>query len=717
MEATAGLRWELDSNGIVTLTIDDPNQPVNTMNSWYRNAMSASIERLTTEIDSVTGVVLASAKSTFFAGGDLRELVSIQPRQATEFNALIVGITSDLRRLERLGKPVVAALNGSALGGGLEIALACHHRIAVGGTSAQFGFPEVTLGLLPGAGGIVRSVRLLGLQPALDILLDGTRISAEQAKARGLIDEVVSGPEQLLVHAKAWILANPASAQPWDRPGFALPGGLPPGDSLALVPAQLRLKVRSSHFDAPRSILSAAVEGAQVDTDSAARIEREYFVDLVVGRTSKNMIKGLFFDTQTIRGGGSRPQEPARWRASKALIVGAGLMGAGIAYQTAVNGVPVVLTDVSADAAEKGKAYSAKVLKRRVDRGEISQDVADEILARITASDSIEAAADADIVIEAVFENQELKKKIFGDVERVLAPDAVLASNTSSLPITDLAAAVSAPDRFIGLHFFSPVDKMNLVEIVVGAKTSDETLARAFDFAQQIRRTPIVVSDSRGFFTSRVFAAMVNEGLAMLGEGVNPSTIERAFTEAGFPVPVLQLCDELNLELLQHIRDEGRAAAAAAGETYADHAGEAVFDKMVELGRPGRLHGAGFYDYDLDGRRLGLWSGLNDAFGAAVDSPVPYLDVQERLLFAESLESVRCLEEGVLRLVADANVGSMFGIGYPRWTGGVLQYLNGYEGGLKGAVVRCEELAAMYGARFEPPSLLLSKAGRGETFE
>jgi 3-hydroxyacyl-CoA dehydrogenase/enoyl-CoA hydratase/3-hydroxybutyryl-CoA epimerase len=465
---------------------------------------------------------------------------------------------------------------------------------------------------------------------------------------------------------------------------------------------------------APHHIMCAAVEGATVDFETALAIEGRYFVNLAKSQTAKNMIQAFWFDLNSINAGGSRPDGYEKRYAQKVAVLGAGMMGAGIAYVSARNGIEVVLKDVSVEAAEKGKTYSKKLLDKAVSRGKMTQDYADEILARITPTDDYADLAGCDLVVEAVFEKVSLKHEVFGAAEQVVAPDALLGSNTSTLPITILAEGVRRKQDFIGLHFFSPVDKMPLLEIIRGEQTSDEALARALDYAAQIKKTPIVVNDSRGFFTSRVIGTFVNEALAMLGEGVHPATIEQATTQAGYPVGALQLADELNLELFLKIRDETRSAA---GDTYVRHPAEDVIEKMVELGRPGRLRGAGFFDYDEAGKRIGLWPGLAEHFPVHGDpAAVDLAELSERMLVIEAVESARCVEEGVIVTTADANIGSIMGIGFPPWTGGVLQYVNGYPGGVAAFVARADDLAAKYGARFEPNPLLRKKAENGETF-
>jgi 3-hydroxyacyl-CoA dehydrogenase/enoyl-CoA hydratase/3-hydroxybutyryl-CoA epimerase len=713
------IRWDKDADGIVTLTLDDPNQRANTMNNDFRSSISATVDRLEAEKDDIAGVIVTSAKDTFFAGGDLRLLAQVTDANAAEFAAGVTKIKADLRKLETLGKPVVAALNGAALGGGLEIALACHRRIALDNPKAQFGFPEVTLGLLPGAGGVVRSVRLLGIMDALmKVLVQGTRYKPTDAVEVGLVHELAATPEEMLEKARAWIKANPESVQPWDDKGYRMPGGAPSnpkvGGMLPALPGNLRKQLKGAPMPAPHHILCAAVEGATVDFDTALAIEGRYFVNLAKGQTAKNMIQAFWFDLNSINAGGSRPDGFEKRNAQKVAVLGAGMMGAGIAYVSARNGMEVVLKDVSLEAAEKGKAYSAKLLGKAVERGKMTQDRADEILARITPTDDYAQLAGCDLVVEAVFEKVSLKHDVFGDTEQVVAPDALLGSNTSTLPITILADGVARKQDFIGLHFFSPVDKMPLLEIIRGEQTSDAALARALDYAAQIKKTPIVVNDSRGFFTSRVIGTFVNEGIAMLAEGIAPSTIEQATTQAGYPVGVLQLADELNLELFQKIRNE---AKAAAGASYVGHPAEAIVDKMVELGRPGRLRGAGFFEYDENGKRLGLWPGLAGVFPVTGEpAEVDLHELEERMLVIEAVESARCVEEGVIVQTADANIGSIMGIGFPPWTGGVLQYINGYPGGVAAFVARADEFAQKYGARFEPNPLLRKKAENGETF-
>ncbi len=584
------IQWDKDADGIVTLTLDDPTGSANVMNEHYTDSMGKAVERLVAEKDSITGVVITSAKKTFFAGGDLKGMITLGPDDAGQAFDMVETVKKQLRTLETLGKPVVAAINGAALGGGLEIALACHHRIAADVKGGVLGLPEVTLGLLPGGGGVTRTVRMFGIQKAfMEVLSQGTRFKPAKAKEIGLVDEVLPTVEELVPAAKAWIKANPdAHEQPWDKKGYKMPGGTPSSPGLASIlpsfPALLKKQLKGAPMPAPRAILDAAVEGAQVDFDTASRIESRYFTQLVTGQVAKNMIQAFFLDMQYISSGGSRPDGIGKVPITKIGVLGAGMMGAGIAYVSAKAGFDVVLKDVTIEAAEKGKNYSEKLEAKALERGKTTQERSDALLARITPTADPADFKGVDFVIEAVFESQDLKHKVFQEIEDVVEPNALLGSNTSTLPITGLATGVKRQEDFIGIHFFSPVDKMPLVEIIRGEKTSDEALARVFDYTLAIGKTPIVVNDSRGFFTSRVIGTFVNEALAMLGEGVEPASIERAGSMAGYPAPPLQLSDELNLELMHKIATATRKGVEDAGGTYEPHPAEGVVNTMIEIG-------------------------------------------------------------------------------------------------------------------------------------
>ena len=748
-------KWEIDGDGILTLTMDDPSQPVNTMNQTFFKDFPAIVEKAKAGVESgeIKGIILTSAKSTFFAGGDIKNMIKATPADAAQLTKQLDDSKATMRALETIGVPVVAAINGAALGGGLEIALATHHRIASDAKGIKIGLPEVTLGLLPGGGGVTRVVRMLGLQDALmKVLTTGRQFGAEDAQKTGLIDEVVSA-DQLLDAAKKWIQANPEAAQPWDVKGYKIPGGTPTTPALAAVlpsfPANVTKQIKGAPMPAPQSILKAAVEGAQLkNIEEATAVETRYFVDLVTGSTAKNMMQAFFFDLQYCNGGGSRPTDVEKKQFKKLGMVGAGMMGAAIAYVAAKSGMEVVLKDIKQEAADKGKDYSVKLEEKALSRGKTTEEKSKALLERIKPSVDYSDLSDCDIVIEAVFENTELKHKVWAEIEAAVPNDCVLGSNTSTLPITELAAGVSRPKEFIGIHFFSPVDKMPLVEIIRGDETNDETLAAALDFTKQIRKTPIVVNDSRGFYTSRVISFFLNEAMRMLAEGVDPAVIEAAGRQAGYPAPPLQLQDELNLKLARKIGAETKAAQEAAGESVDDGGVTGIVDKMLdEYDRPGKLEGKGFYEYNEEGRRAGLWRGLWDEMGAgkvtvpdaetatsgnrletAEGEGPALIDLIERMLFSEALETQKVVDEGVLMSDADANIGSIMGIGFPAWTGGTRQYIKNYdrpaaavlpEGktaeadggdypttGVAGFVARAEELAAKYGERFTPPASL-----------
>ena len=720
-QQTEIIRWERDDDGVVTLTVDDPSGSANTMHAGFVDDLERVVQRLEAERDDLRGVVLTSAKKTFFAGGDLRSLVTATEDDRAESFRNSQHVKALLRRLETLGVPVAAAINGAALGGGLELALATHHRVVVDTDSARLGFPEVTLGLLPGAGGVVRSVRLLGLQTALmQLLMQGQRLRPGKALELGLVHELASDRDDAVAKARRWVLDNPDAQQPYDVKGYKVPGGTPTSPALAQMlpafPANLVKQLKGAHYPAPHHIMAAAVEGLNVDLDNAFTVESRYFTDLVCGQTSTNMIQAFWFDLNAITKGSGRPDGVEQFKATKVGVLGAGMMGAGIAYSFANKGVDVVLKDVSREAADKGRSYSQNLLDKAAKKGRKSAEQVAEVMDRITATDDYADLAGCDVLVEAVFEDQDLKHQVFGEALAVVGDDALLCSNTSTLPITGLAAGVDRPSDFVGMHFFSPVDKMPLVELIRGEQTSDATLAKAYDVVLQIGKTPIVVNDSRGFFTSRVFGTMVQEGAAMLAEGVPPMTVERAATQAGFPAGPLTLLDEVTLTLPLKIRDQAVAAAEKAGEQPpADHPAVDVMRRMVDAGRTGRASGQGFFDWEGEKR---VWPGLADMFtpadlgrdGTGTEGSVPFRDVQERLLFIMAVETARCVEEGVLTSVEDANIGSIMGIGFPPLHGGVLQFVDAYDGGVSGFVERAQELAQQYGERFRPPAFLSEKA-------
>lgn len=711
----SAIQYLKNDDGIIILTLDSPNQSANTMNGDFRVALENIVSKLKSET-SITGIIFRSAKKTFFAGGDLDELIQARPEDATPFFEMVQKMKAEFRYIETLGVPVVAALNGTALGGGWEIALGCHARIALNDPKTKFGLPEVTLGLLPGGGGIVRMVRLLGLQNAFPFLMEGKQFGVDKAKSLGLIQDTAETPEELMDKAIAWVKAHPpstkASQQPFDVKGYKIPGGDPKtpavAQMLAIAPAMLRDKTKGC-YPAPEAIMAAAVEGAQVDVDTALTIESRYFTYLTTGQISKNMIGTFWHGLNAIKAGASRPKDILKWQATKVGVLGAGMMGAGIAYSTAIKGVAVVLKDTSIENAEKGKAYSQKLLDKKVSQGRMTAEKRDQVLSLITATASAEDLKGCDLMIEAVFENQELKAKVTQEAETFLVDGGVMASNTSTLPITGLAKASKDQANFIGLHFFSPVDKMQLVEIIKGKNTSAETLAKAYDYVQQIGKTPIVANDSRGFFTSRVFGTFVQEGLRLLYEGVHPARIEMAALKAGMPVGPLAIQDEVALTLSEHVANETLKALQAEGKDLPRSGADDVIQTMIhEFGRKGKAAGAGFYDYPEGGKKQ-LWDGLSH-WKKEID--ISEQEMIDRFLFVQSLDTLRCYEENVLESVIDANIGSIFGIGFAPWTGGAIQFLNQY--GLDKALQRANQLEAKYGERFKAPQLLIQSLPSGQ---
>ena len=697
------ISYALD-DGVATLTFDEPGSPVNTMCEDWQADLTQAVAAVVAEREKIKGVVLASAKTTFFAGADLKGVMRLKPSDAARSYIGIELVKKNFRTLETLGRPVVSCLNGAALGGGWELGLVGQHRIAVDSAKIQFGLPEVTLGLLPGAGGVTKMTRLLGLMGAQPFLVEGRLFGPREALEMGLVHELVADAAQLRPAALAWIEAHGAEAaaamHPWDAKDYRMPGGTASNPKIAAAlsaaPAVIKQKTRGL-MPAPEAILACMVEGSIVDFDTAQRIESRYLVKLLVGTNAKAQINTFFFNLNSIKSGQSRPGKAPRFKPARVGILGAGMMGAGIAFAQASRGVATVLKDVSLERAEQGKAYSGKITQARVDKGRMSVPDQAALLARITPTDKAADLQGCDLIIEAVFENRELKATVTREAEPLLAPGGFFASNTSTLPISGLAAASARPEKFIGIHFFSPVDKMKLVEIIRGKQTDDETVARAFDYVQAIGKTPIVVNDSRGFFTSRVFGTFVMEGAAMLGEGVPAAVIEHGGMLAGMPVGPLAVIDETSLSLSVHVLDQTRADLAAEGKSFVATPGQLLIERMVkEFKRGGRAAGAGFYDYPAGGRKQ-IWDQLKPLFekgGSAWDIEW----VKDRLLYRQTVETARCLSENVLTSVADANVGSIFGIGFPAWTGGAMQFI--YGQGMAAFEKRCAQLAAQHGEGF-----------------
>jgi 3-hydroxyacyl-CoA dehydrogenase/enoyl-CoA hydratase/3-hydroxybutyryl-CoA epimerase len=701
----------LGDDGILVATMDLPGRPMNVVTDRLMEGIAAALPRLAEA--GVKGLILTSAKADFCAGGDLDRMSKwCTPEEPFEASMAMKKV---LRQLELQGKPVVAAINGHALGGGLELALACHARIAIANPRLKIGQPEVKLGLLPGGGGTVRLPRLVGIQQALQICCEGNDIAPDKALGMGLLTALAADRHELMAKSRAWIAANPKAKQPWDQPKFRFPGG----DSRTPAVAQMlaigpsMASARSwGNYPAITHIMSSVFEGGLLDVDAAGMVESRYFAACVLSQESKNLINTMWYQLNAVKKGASRPPAVPKGQVKKLGVLGAGMMGAGIAYVSAKAGIEVVLLDSTQPQADKGKAYSQGLLDKAVKRGKSTAEKRDALLARITAGTDFELLQGCDLVIEAVFEDRTVKADVTRRAEALLAADAVFASNTSTLPITGLAAASVRPPQFVGLHFFSPVDKMPLVEIIVGKATSDETLARAFDYVQQIGKTPIVVNDSRGFYTSRVFGTYVREGLAMLKEGVHPRSIEVAGLQAGMPMPPLALQDEVSLSLAQLVMEQTRKDLQAEGKTLPEHPGAEVVDRMCALGRVGKKVGKGFYDWPAEGSsgEKMLWPGLADLYPVAAVQP-PQQELIDRLLYAQANEAARCLDEGVLRSVADGNIGSIFGWGFAPFQGGALQFINAR--GVPAFVARARELAAAYGARFEPAAGLVQRARDG----
>jgi len=694
------IRYELDADGIATLTFDEPGSPVNTMNAQWQADLAEATDMLERDKERIKGVLLASAKTTFFAGAELKGVLKLKAEDARAGFAGIEKLKKCFRRIETMGRPVVALLGGAALGGGWEVALAAHARFALDDAKIQFGTPEVSLGLIPGATGITKTVRLLGLLGAHPYLVEGRLFDPRQAVELGMVQGLAGSVEELRTLALAWIAEHPEPVQPWDRKEYRMPGGTPRdakvAAGLSVAPAMLNAKTRGL-YPAPQAILEAMVEGAMVDYDTATRIESRKLAKIMVGQNAKNMITAFFFNLNAIRSGKSRPGSFPKWKPTKVGVLGAGMMGAGIAHANASRGIACVLKDVSAEKAEAGKAHSKKLTDKAIARGRSDPVKQSRLLDLITPTADAAELKGCDLIIEAVFEQRDLKARVTQEAEPMLAAGGVFASNTSTLPISGLAKASAVPERFVGLHFFSPVDKMKLVEIIRGKDTGDETIARAYDYVLALGKTPIVVNDSRGFFTSRVFGTFVMEGVSMLAEGLPAPLVEHAGLAAGMPVGPLAVIDETSMSLSVHVMEQTRADLAAEGKTMELDAGQRLVERMVkELKRPGRAGGGGFYDYPAGAPKT-LWPGLKELF----EKPGVHADVAElsqRLLYRQAIETARCLTEGVLTSTHDANIGSIFGIGFPAWTGGAMQFI--YSEGVDRFQANAAALAAKHGPRF-----------------
>lgn len=711
------IKYELDQNGIALLTIDLPGKSMNIISAPLLDELENLVTKIA-EDDNIKGAVITSGKTgSFVAGADLDMLLGWTANMETggaeeTFNAAF-RMNDILRKMETGGKPFAAAINGLALGGGLEICLACHYRVVADNPKINLGFPEVMVGLLPGAGGTQRLPRLMGVQPALPFLLQGKNMNPKNALANNVVHAVVP-LEEIVAKAKAWILGGGKAVQPWDQKRFKVPGGqgaFNPGIAQTFMGAQAMVqKETKGNYPAAVAILSCVYEGHQLPMDTAIRIESKYFASLLMGDVAPNMIRTLFVNKQAAEKGIRRPKDIPPMKTRKLGMLGAGMMGAGIAFVSAKAGIEVILLDREMEYAEKGKAYSEALLTKRVKRKKMTQEKADGILSLIKPTTDYADLEGCDLIIEAVLEDVAVKADVTARVEAVVGTDCFYASNTSTLPITGLAKASRDESRFIGIHFFSPVDKMPLVEIIMGEKTGDLALAKALDYVAQIRKTPIVVNDSRGFYTSRCFGTYVTEAINMLAEGVSPALIENCGVFSGMAVGPFAVADEVSIELSYHV---GQATKKALGDAYMTQPADAALEKMyLELGRKGKKNGKGWYGYPEDGEKR-LWTGLAGHFPLAKEQPGAE-EVTKRLLYRQAIEVVRCYEEGVLTAPEDADIGAIFGWGFAPWTGGPLSMVDTI--GIAEFTDDCDNLTRKYGRGFAVPKMLRDKAEKGEKF-
>lgn len=704
---------QIDSDGIALLTIDVPNQSMNVITPDFLTDLAEAIAQFGSD-EAVKGAVICSGKASgFMAGMDLKYLSSMLEESNTggpDMGALFdrVFMLNDLlRKLETCGKPVAVAIEGTAMGGGLELALACHHRVLSNNPKVTIGLPEILVGLFPGGGGSQRLPRLTGIQTALMYMLQGKSFRPAEALALKVVDELAA-PGEAVAAAKAWVKANPgAYIQPWDVKGFKVPGGsgqFNPGFIQTMMAATvMTTKTTQRNIHAPHALLSAVYEGIQLPMDRAIRVESKYFARVVADPQAGNMVRTLFVSKQAAERGARRPAGVEKMPTKRLAMLGAGMMGAGIANVAAQAGIDVLLLDRDQAAADKGKAHAAEQMQKRLGKGMTPEKMA-ETLARITPVTDVEALRGCDFVIEAVFEDPTVKAEITQRVEAVLGPDVIFGSNTSTLPITSLAKAWGKQENFVGIHFFSPVEKMALVEIILGKQTGDAAVAKALDFVAQIRKTPIVVNDSRGFYTSRCFGTYVQEGTQMLAEGINPALIENMGRQLGMPVGPLAVSDEVSIELGHKVT---QATKAALGDAYVGSLADDVAAHMVAIGRLGRKNGKGYYDYPADGGKKALWPDLAREYPLTIPQPSAE-EVRERLLYRQLVECARCFAEGVLVTPQDGDIGAIFGWGFAPYTGGPFSAIDTI--GPAHVVATLDRLAARHGERFTPPQQLRDMA-------
>ena len=707
------------ADGVAVITWDVPGKSMNVLSLEGAFELNALIDDALGD-EAVKGIVITSGKKDFAAGMDLNVIAGMKQGGAQAVFDGIMSLHHVLRKIERAGmdpktlkggKPIACALPGTALGIGLELPLATHRIFAADNPKAKIGLPEIMVGIFPGGGGTIRLSRKLGAMAAAPFLLEGKLSDPKKAKAAGLIDEVVADP---VAAAREWVLnAKDADlVKPWDQKGYKMPGGEPyhPAGFMTFVGASAMVNGKTMGvYPAAKALLSAVYEGAQVPFDTALKIEARWFTHVLMNPSSTAMIRSLFINKEALEKGANRPEAPDQ-SVRKVGILGAGMMGAGIAYVSAMAGIQVVLIDAKQEAADKGKSYSERLLDKAISRKKSTDDKKAEVLARITATTDYAALEGCDLIVEAVFEDPAVKAEVTKKAEAVIPQDAIFATNTSTLPISDLARASARPEQFIGIHFFSPVDKMNLVEIIKGQQTGPRAVAKALDFVRQIRKTPIVVNDARFFYANRCIIPYINEGIRMVAEGVNPVLVENAAKMMGMPLGPLQLVDETSIDLGVKI---AKATRAAMGDAYSDSAVDEVLFWMADQGRLGRKSNAGFYAYDADGKRQGLWDGLAARYPQADDQP-DLTTVQHRLMFAQTLEAVRAFEDGVLEDIREGDVGAILGWGFAPWTGGPFAWLDML--GAARAVQICERLTAAHGDRFAAPKLLRDMADSGQGF-
>ncbi len=710
---------EVDSDGIALVTWDMPGRSMNVISAAVIQEMTDWIGKVKDD-DAIKGVVLTSGKDSFCAGADLEEMEGgvfgssgdlSQEEMAAAFEK-VYALNRLLRSLETCGKPVAAAINGTALGGGLEVVLACHYRVAADNPKAQLGLPEAKVGLMPGGGGTQRLPRLIGVIACAPLILEGKGLAPAKALKSGVIHKVVPAG-QVVSDAKRWVKEEGDPVQPWDKKGYAIPGGGPHDkdgmQNFVIGNSMLHAKTYGN-YPAQKHIMSALYEGLLVPMDAALRIESRYFLKTLLRPEAGNMIRTLFLSIQELTKGARRPSGEAATDVKKVGVLGAGMMGAGIAYVSAMSGIEVVLIDMSQEGADKGKDYSVKLLDKRIERRRATEEKKQEVLARITPTTDYALLEGADLIIEAVFEDRKIKADVTAKAEAVIPKASIFGSNTSTLPITGLALESARPDQFIGVHFFSPVDKMPLVEIILGEKTNDKALAVALDYVKKIKKTPIVVNDSRGFYTSRCFGTYVREGMNMLAEGIAPALIENAGKMTGMPVAPLAMTDEVSLDLSYHVQQQTKKDL---GQHYEEMPGDRIVEKMVaELDRKGRKNGKGFYEYPKEGEKF-LWPGLSELAAVAADQP-EVDELKKRLLYIQALETARCFEENVLVDVRDADVGSILGWGFAPYTGGTLSFIDMI--GVRKFVEECDVMAQKYGKRFAPGALLRDMAEANDSF-